>query len=120
MQYWLLAAYRPYKFQIALNVVFHYAVDPTILTDQPVTLRMTMAAVYPSELPQLVETSRNLLELLEVYERSGSGWVFSNFVSMELTLWHLDPPRASAFVPLPKWIRDNRAVTNVVGTGDDC
>ena len=45
---------------------------------------------------------------------------FSNFVSMELSLWHLDPLRANAFVPLPKWIRDKRAVTNVVGTGDDC
>ena len=55
-----------------------------------------------------------------MYEQDGSGWVFSNFVSMELTLWHLDPLRASAFVPLPKWIRDKRAVTNVVGTGDDC
>ena len=67
-----------------------------------------------------METSRNILELLEVYEQNGSGWVFSNFVSMELTLWQLDPPRASAFVPLPKWIRNKHAVTNVVGTGDDC
>ena len=119
-----MAAYqrkhRAYIFQIALNVVFHKAVDTTILTDPPVTLRATMAAVYPSELPQLVETSRNLLELLEVYEQNGSRWVFSNVVSMELTVWHLDPLRASAFVPLPKWIRDRRAVTNVVGTGDDC
>ena len=39
---------------------------------------------------------------------------------MELTLWHLDPLRASAFVPLPKWIREKLTVTNVVGTGDDC
>ena len=37
-----------------------------------------------------------------------------------MTLWHLDPLRASAFVPLPKWIRDKRAVINVAGTGDDC
>ena len=79
-----------------------------------------MAAVCPIELPQLVETSRSLLELLEVYEQNGSGWVFSNFVSVKLTLWHLDPLRASAIVPLPKWIRDKRAVTNVVCTGDDC
>ena len=45
--------HRAYKYQIALNVVFHKAVDPTILTDPPVTLRTTMAAVYPSELHQL-------------------------------------------------------------------
>ena len=57
---------------------------------------------------------------MEVYEHNGSGWVFSNFASLQLTLWHLDPLRASAFVPLPKWIRDKRAVTNIIGTGDDC
>ena len=61
-----------------------------------------------------------MLELVEVYEHDGSGWVFSNFVSLELTLWHLDRLRASAFVPLPKWIRDKRAVINVAGTVDDC
>ena len=114
-----MAAYQrrnqAYKFQIALSIVFHKAVDPTILTDPPVTLRSAMAAVYPNELPKLVETSRHLLELLEVYEQNGSGWVFSNFVSMELTLWHLDPLRASAFVPLPKWIRNERETTGLSG-----
>ena len=53
-----------------------------------------------------------------MYEHNGSGWVFSNFV--QLTLYHLDPLRASAFVPLPTWIRDKRAVTNIIGMGDDC
>ena len=119
-----MAAYQQrqhaYKYQIAVNVIFHKAVDPTILTDPPVTLRSTMVAVYAADVPQLVETSRNILELLEVYEQNGSGWVLSNFVSMELTLWHLDPLRASALVSIPKWIRDKHAVTNVVGTGDDC
>ena len=119
-----MAAYQQrhhaYKYQIALNVVFHKAVDPTILIDPPVTLRTTMAAVYAADISQSVEISRHLLELLEVYEPNGSVWVFSNFVSMELSLGHLDPLRASAFVPLPKWIRDKRAVTNVVGTDDDC
>ena len=76
---------------ITLNVVFHKAVVPTILTDPPVTLRTTMAAVYAADVPQLVETSCYLLELLEVYEQNGSVWVFSNFVSMELSLWHSDP-----------------------------
>ena len=94
-----------------LTSYFTEAVDPTILTDPPVTLRTTMVAVYAADVHQLVETSRNILELLDVYEQNGSGWVFSNFVSMELTLWHLAPLRASAFVPLPHWIRDKHAVT---------
>ena len=100
--------------------MFHKAVDPAVVTQPPVTLRCDMAAVYPDGSPQLEETPACLLELIEVYEHDGSGWVFSSFVSLQLTLWHLDPLRASAFVPLPKWIQDKHAVTNIVGTGDDC
>ena len=73
------------------------------------TLASEMVAVY-----------RQLLNFMEVYEHNGSGWVFSNFASLQLTLWHLDPLRASAFVSLPQWIRENKAVVNVTGTGDDC
>ena len=67
-----------------------------------------------------MEPARHLLELIEVYEHNGSGWVFSSFVSLELSLWQLDPLRAGMFIPLPKWIRDKGAVANVVGTGDAC
>ena len=112
--------HRAYKFQVALDVIFHKAVDPAIVTQPPVTLMCNMAAVYTGDSPQLEETAARLLELIEVYEHNGSGWVFSNFVPLQLTLYHLDPLRASAFVPLPKWIRDKRAVTNIIGTGDDC
>ena len=54
------------------------------------------------------------------FQHNGSGWVFSNFASFHLTLWHLDPLRASAFVPLPGWIHEKKATVNVTGTGDDC
>ena len=60
------------------------------------------------------------MNFIEVYEHNGSGWVFSHFAPLNLTLWHLDPLRASAFVPLPRWINDKKAVVNVTGTGNDC
>ena len=94
--------HRSYKFQIAVDVMFHKAVDPAVVTQPPVTLSCEMAAVYADGSPQLVETARHLLELIEVYEHNGSGLVFSSFVSLQLTLWQLDPLRAGAFVPLPK------------------
>ena len=62
--------------------------------------------------------NRQLLNFIEVYEQTG--WVFSSFVSLQLSLWHLDPLRASAFVPLPNWIQMRRAVVNIRGTGNDC
>ena len=68
--------HHAYKFQVAVNVVFHKAVDPAVVTQPPVTVRPRMAAVYANEVPQLVETAQHLLELIEVYEHNGSGWVF--------------------------------------------
>ena len=58
--------------------------------------------------------------LLLLLPRGGSGWVFSNFSSLQLTFWHLDPLRPSAFVPLPRWIKDKKGVTNIIGIGNDC
>ena len=79
-----------------------------------------MVAVYAGAPPPLNDVNRQLLNFREVYEQNGSGWVFSNFVSLQLSLWHLDPLRASAFVPLPNWIQTRRAVVNIKGTGNDC
>ena len=72
-----------------------------------------MASVYARDVPRLMETVRNLLDLIEIYKQNGSGWVFSNFSFLQLSLWHLDPIRAGSFFPLPKWIRDKRACVNV-------
>ena len=109
-----------YKLQIAVSVVFHKAVDPAVITRPPVTLTSEMIAVYADDVPPLDDVNCQLLNLIEVYEHNGSGWVFLNFASLQLTPWHLDPLRASAFVPLPHWIQAKRAVVNVTGTGDDC
>ena len=84
-----------YKFQVAITIVCHKAVDPSVVTD-----------VY-----------RQLLDFIDVFELNGSGWVFSNSQSLQLTLWQLDPLRGSLFIPLPQWIQARRAVVNVADTG---
>ena len=100
---------------MAVDVIFHKAVDPTVIT-QPAASETV--AVYGA--PPLEDIKRQLLNLVEIYEHNGSGLVFSHFALLQLTLWHLDPVCASAFVPLPEWIRDKKATTNIIGTGDDC
>ena len=108
-----------YKFQIAVCVVFHKAVDPAVVIQPTVTLTSEMVAVYSDASPTLEDVNHQLLNFIEVYQHNGSGWIFSNFASLQLTLCHLDPLRASAFVPLPQWIQE-KAVVNVTGTGDNC
>ena len=80
-----------------------------------------MIDVYAADTaPPLVDVNRQLLNFIEVFELNRSGWVFSNFQNLQLTLWQLDPLRGSAFIPLPRWIQTRRAAVNVAGTDDDC
>ena len=99
----------------------HNALDPSVVTQSPVTLTSEMIAVYAADaVPPLDDINRQLLNFIEVFELNGSGWVFSNFQTLQLTLWQLDPLLGSVFTPLPRWIQARRAVVNVAGTGDDC
>ena len=85
--------HRAYKFQMAVDVMFHKAVDPALITQATVTLRSELAAVYSDGSPPLEDISRQLLNLIDVYKHNGSGWVFSSFAPLQLALWHLDPLR---------------------------
>ena len=109
--------HHAYKFQFAVDVVFHKA---AVVTQPPVALTSKMIAVYPDLSPPPLEDVYRQLFYFIVYEPNGSCWVFSYFASIQLTLWHLDPLRARAFVPLPRWIQEKIAVVNIVGTGDNC
>ena len=75
--------HRAYKFQVAVSIVFHKAVDPTVVTHPPVVLTYEIVAVYTDAASTLLDVNRQLLNFIEVYEQNGSGWVFSNFVSLQ-------------------------------------
>ena len=79
------------KFQIVVSVVFHNAVDTAVITQPPVALASEMVAVYADAVPPFNDVNRQPLNFIEVYEHNRSGWAFSNFASLQLTLWYLDP-----------------------------
>ena len=76
--------HNAYKFQIAVSIVFHKAVDPAVVTQPPVTLTSEIVDVYADAHLPLNDVNRQMLNFIEVYEQNGSGWVFSNFVSLQL------------------------------------
>ena len=49
-----------------------------------------MVAVYADAVAPIDDVNRQLLNIIEAYKQNGSGWVFSNFVSLQLTLRILD------------------------------
>ena len=82
--------HHAYNFQVDVSIVFHKAVDPAVVTHQPVVLTSEMVDVCTDTALSLDDVNRQLLNFREVYEQNGSEWVFSNF-SLQLALWHLDP-----------------------------
>ena len=87
-----------------------------LLLESPVTLTSEMVAVYSGASPPLEDVYCQLLNFIEVYEHNGSGWVFSNFASLQLTLWHLDPLHASALKVVPT---TNNLSVNACGVEND-
>ena len=51
--------HRTYKFQVAVIIIFHKAVDPTVVTYPPVVLTSEMVAVYTVAAPPLVDVNRH-------------------------------------------------------------
>ena len=82
-----IVKHRAYKFQVAITIVYHKALDPSVVTQPPVTLTSEMIAVYAADATQpLDEVDRQLLNFIEVFELNGSGGVFSHFQDLQLTV----------------------------------
>ena len=61
-----------YKFQISITIVCHKVVDPSVVTQPPVTLTSEMIAVYAADTaPPLDDVNGHLLNFIEIFELNG-------------------------------------------------
>ena len=68
----------------------------------------------PTDIEDLLrEASKQLQNRVGNYEGTGSGWIISNLVALDTTVWQLDPLRASTYHPLSAWIQNTKCVINV-------
>ena len=65
--------HHAYKFQVAITIVCHNAVGPSVVTQPPVTLTSEKIAVYAADAapPPLANVNRQLLNFIEVFELNG-------------------------------------------------
>ena len=110
------------KFNMAIHMNFEQSVDCTIVTDPPVVLVTEQFEAYMTDdIPYLLkEASKQLENRIETYEGTGSGWIVSNLISLDTTVWCLDPLRASSYHPLPKWIQNTHCVLNIRNNDQKC
>ena len=105
-------AHQALKFNMSLHVNFEKAVDPSIVTIPPAVLVTEQLEVYAdTDISDLLrEASKQLKNHIENYEGTGSGWVISNLVALDTTVWQLDSLRASIYHQLPAGIRNTKCV----------
>ena len=61
-------------FQVAITILCHKAVDPSVVTQPPVTLTSEIIAVYAADAaPPLDHANQQLLNFIEEFEFNGSG-----------------------------------------------
>ena len=110
------------KFNMSIHVNFVKAVDASIVTDPPVVLVTEQMEVYDdTDIDELLSIcSQQLINRIEAYEQTGSGWVIHQLVSLDTTVWQLDPLRASSYHPLPQWVQRTKGVRNVHNNDTKC
>ena len=82
-----------FKWYLGLKVVFHKAIDPSAVTDPPAYFQTEPFASYHKYDDDVWDTVKGHLEQqIENYETNGSGWVLSQFVSLDVTFAEMDNP----------------------------
>ena len=99
------------KFNMSLHINFEQSTDPDIVTTPPAVLVTEQFEIYmDTNITDLLhEAAKQLENRIECYEGTGSGWVISNLVALDTTVWRLDPLRASTYHPLSAWIQNTKS-----------
>ena len=86
---------------MSLHGVFEKAVYPAVKTDPPVYLVCEPFEVYADNAKTCLNAiDRQLVNYIDIYERHGSGFVLSRLEALDITIWQLDPLRASSYYRL--------------------
>lgn len=58
------------------------------------------------------------LELVERFQKRGSGWIFDQVEYLDINIDPFEPLSGSSYIPLPKILADKKAIINVKNEGD--
>ena len=89
-------------------------------TDPPSRFYTQQNAVLNEDEINLDEQIAQILEKIENFVQSGSGWVVDSFMTLWLDFAKYEPIKGGPYFPLPTALKNKRAVINVKNEDDDC
>ena len=69
---------------------------------------------------QLDEASQKILSAFSTYQKEGSGWTQSEILQLDLNVAQYKPFKGSSYLPLPKKLKDEKAIINVENEDNKC
>ena len=83
------------------------------------SLCMTTVNVHEIE-EQLNEVNQKILSPFTSYQKEGSGWMLSEILHIDLSVAQYKLLKGSSYLPLPKTLKDKKAIINIENKDNKC
>ncbi|XP_020917577.1 uncharacterized protein LOC110254870 [Exaiptasia diaphana] len=95
--------------------------DGEEIISEPHFRSLCMTSTNPYEIEgQLNEVNGKIISALMAYQKEGSGWTLSQVLQVNLNVAQYSPIKGSSYVPLPKKLRDKKAIVNIKNNDNKC
>ena len=112
---------KPIKIRLLLYCQFYKVVDgEKIFTDSHFSTKNEVIT-ESTDLSEIYNiANERLTELLENFQRNGSGWIFDKVLHFEIMTNEFRPLRGSSYIKLPKSLANKRAIINPKNEDNEC
>ena len=117
-----LTAKKGIKWFVSVQVKFiKPKVDGSNLVSEPHFRSLCMTSVNRHEMnEQLNEVTQKILSAFATYQKEGSGWMLSEILHLDLNVAQHTPLKGSSYPPLPKKLKDKKAIVNIKNEDNKC
>ena len=82
---------------------------------------LCMTTVNHHELgDQLREANEKVKSSPAIYQKEGSGWILDEILHLDLNMAQYTPLKGSSYIPLPKKLRNKKAIINIKNIDNKC
>ena len=110
---------KPFQIYFSLKASFYEAADSSeTTTPLPCFNSKPLVILVSTDAQEVIEkVYANLVQQIDNFEKSGSGWVLGGLVDIDINFAHFNPLRASSFVKMPEKNLNTRKATSALKTG---
>ena len=112
---------KPIKIRLLLFCQFYKVVDEEkIFTDSHFSTKNEVVT-ESTDLSEIYDVANErLIELLENFQKNGSGWIFEKVLHFDIHINEFKPLRGSSFIELPKSLANKTALVNPKNEDAEC